>query len=129
MDKETWDSIKGTVQRVQTTMTATSITCSRTIRGKSGDEYVAMTVGIDSVRDEDPSQHSIPVRGLPLCDAPVAAAILAMEVDVAAHEHAASSGVISPDCAEKFNRMIKANFLTLMEKAVKQAEKARGSRD
>lgn len=129
MDKDVWDDIKETVQRVQVQMTTTSITCSRTIRGSHGDEYVAMSVGIDSTKSEEPADQIVVSEGMPLKDAPIAAALLSMQVDISAHEHAASSGVVTPVYAANAIKMIKVNYVHLLEKAVKQAEKASKSRD
>lgn len=119
-----WDRIKGLVQEVKVKMTVNSITCARTVRGKSGDEYVAMSVGMDSVKNEDETEAARPVSGMPMREAPFAALLLAMSVDIAAHEHAMSSGVISVEHGQRAIKMIRANYAHGMERIVSRMEEA-----
>ena len=110
--------MKALVTSVKKRMRVTKITCARTVRGNTGEEYVAFSTALDSV--ETPvSEDGVGVveggQGVSLKEAEIASHILGMQVDLAATEHACSSGLIARGFAEDAMRGIKTNYSQLFK--------------
>jgi len=114
MNEKLWEQIKGTVQEIKTRMNVTTITCARTVRGRFGDEYLAMSVDLESVKNQDPSGQGT-VAGMSIKEAKITALLLAMKTDIGAFRNAVASGLITKEHGEESIRMIKYNHARLLE--------------
>lgn len=109
--------MRAMVNGVKNRMRVTKITCSRTVRGSTGEEYVAFSTALDSV--ETPiAEDGVGVvggdQGVSMVEAQIAAHLLGMQVDLVATEHARSSGLITRGFAEDAMKGIKTSYGTLL---------------
>jgi len=118
MDTATREKIGTLVQKVKSRMRVSSITCSRTVRGRFGDEYLAMSVNMDSSQDENPAGQASSVEGMPLREAIVAAMLVAMQTDISAYRHAIASGLITKEHGDEQIKMIRYNHAVMLEEAL-----------
>lgn len=111
------ESLKAFISQVKGKVRITKITCSRTVRGQHGDEFVAFSIGDDSVEDQsgETSQQAQHKQGLSLREGRMAAYLLAMQTDVAAFEHAVAGGLVTPAQATNAVRAIKGNYYKQMQ--------------
>lgn len=100
----------------------TKAVCTRSVKGKSGDSYVGFAAAWDTVQEDGghnlvhtgESEESSLVPGMTLKESRLAALILAMQADLAAHDHAMAGGNISPGQRDGAIRAIKNNYALLM---------------
>lgn len=111
------EKLKLFIKTVKGKVRVTKVTCSRTVRGQHGDEFVAFSIGNDSVEDVsgEVSQPDQAAQGMTLREARIAGYLLAMQTDIAAFEHALAGGLISAQQAEAAIQKVKGNYYKLMQ--------------
>jgi hypothetical protein len=118
-DSEISPEMRSMVTKVKKGMRVTKITCSRTVRGKTGEEYVAFSTALDSIEtpvaEDGAGVVEDGVQGITLKEAEVAAHLLGLQVDLVATEHARASGLISQGFATDAMAGIKTNYSELLK--------------
>ena len=107
--------VKEAIQRLKPMVRVTKVVCTRSVKGSRGDSYVGFSAAWDTTQDDaggggdliSTQDGEIPssVNGLSLRDARLAALMLGMQVDIAAHAHACAGGNLDP---KQFNEAVKA---------------------
>ena len=119
--------IKAEIKRVRDMVRVTKVVCTRSVKGRGGDSYVGFSAAWDSIQDDGGGaadlasastdaevQQANASGGLTLREARIAAYVLAMQADIAAHDHAMAGGNISPEQRESAVRALKANYNRLL---------------
>lgn len=117
LDGKAKQALKEQIQSIKSKMRITKVISTRAVKTKAGDFFVGYASEWDSVQDDGalgldqmlPSQSS----GLSMEEAKIARLLLAMEVDIAAHEAALMGGALSAKACEDAVTAIKANFVKL----------------
>lgn len=122
------DALKSFLSQVKGKIRVTKITCSRTVRGKHGDEFVAFSIGNDSVEDKSGtiSLREQSEQGMSLREARMAGYLLAMQTDIAAFEHAVAGGLITPPEAASAVRAVKGNYYKQMQDFWEEVNNGKG---
>jgi hypothetical protein len=115
------------VKRVVSGLRVTKVVCTRSVKGRTGDHYVGFSAAWDSTQDDgggaaglistqgtEDEGLSVSVAGLTLREAKVAALILGMQVDRAAHLNAGAGGSITPEAQSDALRSINLNYCKLL---------------
>jgi len=110
--------IKALAKRIKVTKTV----CTRSVKGKSGDSYVGFAAAWDTIQEDGghnllhagETEESPLVPGMTLRESRLAALILGMQADLAAHDHAMAGGNITPGQRDGAIRAIKNNYALLM---------------
>lgn len=108
----------------------TKVVCTRSVKGRGGDHYVGFSAAWDTIQDDsgggadlnsaqDGDTDLAAHGGMTLKEGRVAALVLAMQADLAAHDHAAAGSNISSDQREVAQRAIKSNYTKLMIEALR----------
>lgn len=122
--------IKEMLNRVKRNLRVTKVVATRSVKGRSGDQFAGFAASYNSVQDEpagagkdlisvveEPEGAS---SGMSLLEAKIAYYLVAMQADIAAHEAALASGGISPQhCADAVSS-IRSNYGKLIRKALPQ---------
>lgn len=126
MSEEQKMELKKLVQDVRNKMRVTKVVCTRSVKGKNGDSYVGYSAAWDTVQDDaggaadlisaqdGDAQQGVHDSGMTLKEAQIAAYLLGMQVDVAAHDHAMSGGNITVDQRNVAVKAIKQNYSKLI---------------
>jgi hypothetical protein len=113
------NELKSIISNIKKGLRVTKVTVTRSVKTKRGDYFVGYSAAWNSVQDDqggvpdaDLSLETSEVapNGLTLKEARVARAILAMEVDLAAHEDASAGGAASADELKHAKIAIKNNY-------------------
>lgn len=118
---KTKDEIREHLRRIRSGIRVTKITCTRSIKGRTGDSFVGFSAAWQSVQDDHggpgadvgPSVSEDAVaaaQGLTLKDAKLARYMLSMECDLAALESGLANGTITPGYFEDAMRGVKSNY-------------------
>lgn len=115
------------IRKIREHMRVTKIVCTRSVKGKFGDNYVGFSAAWDTIQDDSggggdmisaSSEAEIRLSnsqiGMTLKEAKLAALILGMQADIAAHDHASASGNITQEQRNAAVQAIKANFSQLI---------------
>lgn len=115
------------IRKIREHMRVTKIVCTRSVKGKFGDNYVGFSAAWDTIQDDSggggdmisaSSDAEIRISnsqiGMTLKEAKLAALILGMQADIAAHDHASASGNITQEQRNAAVQAIKANFSQLI---------------
>jgi len=111
--------------KIRSNMRITKIVCTRSVKGRYGDNYVGFSAGWDTIQDDaggaadlnsaqDGDMQEAISRGLTLKESRMAALALAMQADIAAHNHAMAGGNITPEQRDDALQTIKYNYTQLM---------------
>ena len=114
-------------------MRITKVVCTRSVKGQYGDSYVGFSAAWDTIQDDsgggadmisaqDGDEHLAHNQGMTLKESRLAALVLAMQADIAAHNHAMAGGSITPDKRDEAIRVIKNNYTQLMLAEVSSSE-------
>ena len=113
--------IRDVVSRVKSNLRVTKVVATRSLKGAKGDTFVGFSAQWDTVQEdgtmglESTGDDRVPVNAMSLMDAKVAGYLLAMQADIAAHEHGVASGTISSAYCQKAVHGIKANYAKLIK--------------
>lgn len=120
--------IKTEVARIRGQMRITKIVATRSVKGTRGDSYAGFSAGWDTIQDDAggmgsdliSAQDGEPstVGGLSLKDGKVAALLLGMQVDIAAHAQAMAGGNLSEENYESAVKVIRHNYTKLIADAI-----------
>ena len=123
MDKD----LKATLENIKRHMRITKVTCTRSVKGRNGDNYVGFSAAWDTIQDDvggatDAHVSSLTQgelaeassRGLTLRESRLASLVLGMQVDIAAHDHALASGNLTSEQHAMAIRTIKSSYSQLM---------------
>lgn len=127
------------IRSVRSKMKVTKVVCTRSVKGKYGDNYVGFSAAWDTIQDDaggaadmissqddQEIKESAAAQGMTLKEARFAGLILAMQTDIAAHDHAMASSNITPKQREGAIQAIKANYGKLMVDMLGNGEKNGG---
>ena len=103
----------------------TKVVCTRSVKGSKGDHYVGFSAAWDTIQDDsggasdlnsaqDGDVENTNHGGMTLRESRMAALVVGMQADLAAHDHAAAGSNISTDQREDARRVIKANYTRLI---------------
>lgn len=118
-------ALREALTAVKARMRITKVVCTRSVKGKYGDNYVGYSAAWDTIQDDaggggdlisaqDGDANLAHQQGMTLKEARLASLVLAMQADVAAHNNAMAGGNISPKDREEAIRAIKNNYTRLM---------------
>jgi hypothetical protein len=118
--------MKDTLKKIKGGVRITKIVCTRSVKGRNGDTYVGFSAAWDTIQDdagggadqitaldEIDAAKSLG-QGLSLRESRMAALVLGMQVDIAAHDQALAGGNLSMEQRTMAVRSIKANYARLM---------------
>ena len=114
--------------RIKNRVRVTKVVATRSVKGKHGDYFVGYSAGWDSVQD-DPAgagkdlallvdDDAVASNGMTLQEARLAHYVVAMHVDIAAHEAALASGGISAQACSDSIKALKANYGKLIRRTL-----------
>ena len=118
--------LKALVAKIKAGVKITKVVCTRAVKGKGGESYVGFSAAWDTIQDdtggggellsahtgaEVQASHG---QGLSLKEARIAALLVGMQVDIAAHDHAMAGGNITIEQRDMAVRNIKGNYSQLM---------------
>jgi len=117
--------IKERLRRIRDGIRITKITCTRSVKGRNGDSFVAFSAAYQSVQDDKGGMggdtHVTPEeedtyasQGIKMKDAKLARYMLSMECDLAALESAAANGSISPQMFQDSVRGVRETYNRLV---------------
>jgi len=114
--------MKATIRQVRDKLLVTKVVCTRSVKGRSGDCFVAFStsvqedgvLGLDGGMTEGEEAASVRTCGMTLKEATVAAHLLGMQADLTAHKHALAGSIITPKEFNDAQAAIKSNFGHLM---------------
>lgn len=114
------------VQGVRDRMRVTKVVMTKSVKGKNGDSFAGFSSMHASVQEDAGMGTDLVTtladgespRGMTLLEARLAGHLLAMEADIAAHEHAMASGGISPDYCVDAVKAIRTNYNRLINLAL-----------
>jgi len=113
------------LRTIKKRLRVTKVVCTRSVKGRGGDHYVGFSAGWDSVQDDggggvdlasaqDAEGQAAHDSGMTLREARLAAYVLGMQADIAAHEAAYAGAAVSEEAYLQAVRAIKANYSQLM---------------
>lgn len=111
----TKEEAKKEIQRIRANLRVTKITCTRSVKSRSGDSFVGFSASWQSVQNDVDSMGDCE-EGIPLQEAKTAQYLLAMETDIAAVESATANGGMSQEVMQATLQMIRSNYSQLMAK-------------
>ena len=114
-----------TLDRVKANVRITKVVCTRSVKGRSGDHYVGFSAAWDTIQDDagggadlnsaqDGDMALAHHGGMTLKEGRIAALVVGMQADLAAHEHATAGANLSSDQLDNARRAIKSNYTKLM---------------
>jgi hypothetical protein len=129
-EKTDVELVKEAIARLRPLVRVTKIVCTRSVKGLRGDSYVGFSAAWDTVQDDagggadmittqegTPSQ--VASNGLSLRDSRLAALMLGMQVDIAAHAQALAGGNLDSNQFEAASRAIRNNYTKLIADMVR----------
>jgi len=123
---EALNEVKSTLSRIKDKIRITKVTATRSVKSSRGDHFVGFSAQYDSVQDdaggpgEDLIGHTASGEGLisagamTLKEARVAAALVQMQADISAIEHACAGGDLNRDQRDIEVKRIKGGFSRLI---------------
>lgn len=137
---KTKDEIREHLRRIRSGIRITKITCTRSVKGRSGDSFVGFSAAWQSVQDDhggagadvgpDASEDAAAAtQGLTLKDAKLARYMLSMECDLAALESGLANGTLSPRYFQDAMRGVKNNYQELILREMGLASKDKETTD
>jgi hypothetical protein len=117
------DEVRLAVSEIKRHLRVTKVVCTRSVKGRNGDTYVGFSAAWDTVQDDagggiDLIADEGMSKGLTLKESKLAALILAMQVDLAAHNHAAAGGNLSEVELQKVRNGIQIGYHQLIAEAM-----------
>ena len=119
--------LRGVLLNIKKHLRITKITCTRSVKGRGGDSYVGFSAAWDSIQDDTggateaqnptlsaPELASASAQGLTLRESRLAALIVGMQADIAAHDNAMAGGNLSQDQRDQAVRAIRHNYSKLV---------------
>jgi len=117
--------VQETIRGVRRGIRVTKITCTRSVKGRHGDAYVGFSAGWHTTQDDmggatdaqissEETQPRDEERGLTLNEGKLAAYLVAMEVDLQAHDHAMAGSTIGESDRQTAHEAIRANYNRLV---------------
>jgi hypothetical protein len=115
--------LRAAVVEIKKRTRVTKVVCTRSVKGKHGDSYVGFSAAWDTVQDDagggvDLTADEDEPKGMTLKESRLAALILGMQVDIAAHSHAAAGGNLSESELKMAVNAIKAGYNRLFAEAM-----------
>lgn len=118
-------ALRDALTRIRNNLKITKVVCTRSVKGRYGDTYVGFSAawntiqddaggGADMISAQDGDTALAQANGLSLKESKIAAYALAMQADIAAHNHAMAGGNITQEQRDEAVRVIKANYTQLM---------------
>lgn len=108
------------MKRLKPFVKITKVVCTRSVKGQRGDSYVGFSAAWDTIQDDAGGGGDLTQdvegasQGLGLKDARLAALMLGMQVDIAAHAQAMAGGNLDFKQYEEAVKAIKHNYTKLM---------------
>lgn len=120
------EDLKQAINRVKKHMRVTKVVCTRSVKGRFGDHYVGFSAAWDTIQDDsgggadlltaqdDQDAALVVSSGMSIKDGRLAALVLGMQADLAAHDHACAGSNITPEQHTGAVSAIKNNYMKLM---------------
>ena len=129
-EKTDLELAKETMARLKPFVRVTKVVCTRSVKGQRGDSYVGFSAAWDTVQDDaggggdlasplDETNGLVSANGLSLKDARLAALMLGMQVDIAAHAQAMAGGNLPQAQYEEAAKAIRNNYVKLIADLVR----------
>lgn len=117
--RPTRGEIRQKLQTIRRGIRITKITCTRSVKGRTGDSFVGFSAAWQAVQDEadhvDLGEESAAAsQGISIKDARLARYMLALECDVAALESAYANGSITQEYFRDAVRGVRHNYNQLI---------------
>lgn len=124
--------VKAELAKIRPHVKVTKIVVTRSVKGPRGDSYVGFSAAWDTIQDDaggmgadliTPQDGDVPnanKNGLNLRDARLAALMLGMQVDTAAHAQALAGGNLSNSQYDEACKAIRENYTKLMADLIRQ---------
>ena len=116
------DEIRAVVTRIRDNLHVTKVVATRCVKGPKGDSFAGFSAMWNTVQEdggqglmEAGDEGMVPVGAMSLREAKIASYLLAMQADIAAHEHAMASGSLSVQYCQDAVRGIKNNYGKLIK--------------
>ena len=131
--------VKEAMERLKPLVRVTKIVCTRSVKGQRGDSYVGFSAAWDTIQDDagggadlisaqDGDTREAAANGLPLKDSRLAALMLGLQVDLAAHAQAYAGGNMAPDQYNESCKAIRGNYVKLMADLIRTPNSSKGSK-
>jgi hypothetical protein len=125
LDSTDKSAMRQRLRRIRNGIRITKITCTRSVKGRTGDSFVGFSAAWQSIQDDhsgpgadvmaDPEDdRAYAEQGLTLKDAKLARYMLSMECDIAALESGLANGTITPSYFSDTVRGVKNNYEQLI---------------
>jgi hypothetical protein len=126
MSDQVKTELKEALLKIKDKVRVTKIVCTRSVKGRNGDNYVGFSAAWDTIQDDaggaadqitimdDKDVVTSFKQGLSLKESRLASLVLGMQVDIAAHEQALAGGGITPEQRNVAVRAIRHNYGKLM---------------
>lgn len=129
--------VKETIERLKPLVRVTKIVCTRSVKGPRGDSYVGFSAAWDTIQDDagggadlisaqDGDTREAASNGLTLKDSRLAALMLGMQVDLAAHSQALAGGNLTEEQYNASAKAIRANYTKLMADILRSPNSNKG---
>ena len=126
-------TLHAALRSVKRKLRVTKVVCTRSVKSRGGDHYVGFSAGWDTVQDDaggaadlaaaqDDEAQAVHDSGMTLREARLAAHVLGMQADIAAHDAAFAGGAITEEAHHRASRAIKANYSQLMTELFTKSE-------
>jgi hypothetical protein len=124
------DAMKNVVAHLR----VTKVVCTRSVKGRQGDNYVGFSAAWDSTQDDaggaadlsgaqgEKDTRLAAKQGMTLGEARMAALVLGMQADLSAHDHAMAGCNLPPDQHSGATQAIKHNYMKLMADRLAKSE-------
>lgn len=125
MDKSDAELVKEATAKLRGAIRITKTVVTRSVKGPRGDSYVGFSAAWDTIQDDagggadlitaqDGDVQQSAKHGLSLKESRLAALLLGMQVDCAAHAQALAGGNLSEDQYNDATKAIRHNYTKLM---------------
>lgn len=124
------DSKTDILERIKANLRITKVVATRSVKGRSGDQFAGFAASYNSVQDEplgagkdllSMDEESAAQQGMTLMEARIAFFLVAQQADIAAHEAALMSGGLSPAAAGDMIKSIRNNYAKMIARELRAA--------
>ena len=115
------EELRASITRIRDNLRVTKVVATRCVKGPKGDSFAGFSAQWDTVQEDggqgllEAGDGETPSNAMTLRDAKIAGYLVAMQADIAAHEHAMASGSISVQYCKDAVRGIKNNYGKLIK--------------
>jgi len=127
-------ALEDTIRNLTAHLRVTKVVCTRSVKGRQGDNYVGFSAAWDSTQDDaggaadlsgaqgEKDTRLAAAQGMTLGEARMAALVLGMQADLSAHDHAMAGCNLPPEQHSGATQAIKHNYMKLMAERLAKTE-------